>query len=321
MPVLPANLLQIVAPLALILWLVLWPPNSVAGWLARLVGVGAAVWAIARIAQWAVTGWWMPLVLGALFVVAALVSLCRGALKGRPVWPRGFAGRAGLGVSLVLVVAGGWVAAQLMNARQVPEGLEAAGISNLFGSGRYLVAHGGHAPLFNAHMRTLDEGVPRYRDWRGQSYAVDVFGIGPGGRRADGLRPEDPARYAIFGAALRAPCTGEVLAVENDRPDLPVPEMDSDNKLGNHVMLACDGAVIVMAHLRQGSLRVAPGDRIESGAALAEVGNSGQTMEPHLHIHAQRPAAPGSAPISGASLPLLIGGAVRIRGDMIKGGA
>ena len=69
------------------------------------------------------------------------------------------------------------------------------------------------------------------------------------------------------------------------------------------------------------SLRVAPGDRIESGAALAEVGNSGQTMEPHLHIHAQRPAAPGAAPISGAPLPLLIGGAVRIRGDMIKGGA
>ena len=61
MPVLPAILLQIVAPLALILWLVLWPPNSVAGWLARLAGIGAAVWAIARIAQWAVTGWWMPL--------------------------------------------------------------------------------------------------------------------------------------------------------------------------------------------------------------------------------------------------------------------
>ena len=319
MPLELALALQITVPLALILWLAIRPPLSLAGRLARLAGVGAAVYAIARVSQWAVVGWWVPLVLATLLTAAAVPSLCRRRLRAGPVWPQGRGARAGFGLSLILVAAGGWVALQAVSARQVPEGLEVVDIANPLGPGRYLVAQGGHVPLFNAHMRTLDPDVARYRDWRGQSYAVDFFGLGPGGRRADALQPADPARYNIFGADLRAPCTGEVLAAENGLPDLRVPQMDSDNKLGNHVLLSCDGAVIVMAHLRQGSLRVEAGEAVKTGQPLAQVGNSGQTMEPHLHIHAQRPASPGEAPISGAPLALRIDGAVPLRGDLLKG--
>lgn len=321
MTLLLVTVLQIAVPLALILWLAVWPPGSVAGRLARLAGVGAAVYAIARVASWAVPGWWLPLALAALFVAAAVRSLWPGRLRALPIWPGGAWARAGVILSLGLVALGGWVGLQAANARQTPEGLAAVDIANPFGPGRYLVAQGGHRPLFNAHMRTLEPAVPRYRDWRGQSFAVDFHGLGPGGRRADALRPADPARYAIFGAGLRAPCDGAVLAAEDGLPDLPVPQMDSENKLGNHVLLGCEGAVIVMAHLRQDSLHVAPGDRIQTGQPLAQVGNSGQTMEPHLHIHAQRPAPEGAAPISGAPLPLRIEGAVPIRGDMLEGGA
>lgn len=40
---------------------------------------------------------------------------------------------------------------------------------------------------------------------------------------------------------------------------------------------------------------IAPGDRVETGDPLGAVGNSGASTEPHLHVHARRPAAEGGA--------------------------
>jgi len=39
-----------------------------------------------------------------------------------------------------------------------------------------------------------------------------------------------------------------------------------------------------MAHLMQGSLRVRKGDRVREGQQIGQVGNSGNTSQPHLHI-------------------------------------
>ena len=44
--------------------------------------------------------------------------------------------------------------------------------------------------------------------------------------------------------------------------------------------------------------------------------NSGNTGEPHLHVHAQRPG-PVGAPLGGDPLPLLFGGRFPVRGDRI----
>jgi murein DD-endopeptidase MepM/ murein hydrolase activator NlpD len=38
------------------------------------------------------------------------------------------------------------------------------------------------------------------------------------------------------------------------------------------------------AHLRRRSLRVAVGDRVRASQQLGEVGNSGNSSEPHLHF-------------------------------------
>ncbi|MGP9539878.1 M23 family metallopeptidase [Brachybacterium sp. AOP43-C2-M15] len=46
-----------------------------------------------------------------------------------------------------------------------------------------------------------------------------------------------------------------------------------------------DGTVVaVLAHLRRGSLQVAPGDRVTAGQQLAECGNSGNSSDPHVHF-------------------------------------
>ena len=47
------------------------------------------------------------------------------------------------------------------------------------------------------------------------------------------------------------------------------------------------GHFVVLAHLRQGTLRVGEGDRVRKGDLLARVGNSGNTTMPHLHLQVQ----------------------------------
>ena len=54
-----------------------------------------------------------------------------------------------------------------------------------------------------------------------------------------------------------------------------------------------------------------------SGDLIAEVGNSGNSGEPHLHIHAQRPGPP-AAPLGGEPLPITLGGRSPVRGDRIE---
>lgn len=311
-------LTQIALPLTLLAWLGLWPAGSFIGLLLQAVGTGAFLFALARVAQWAVPVWWLPRVYGALWLVLAVAACWRQEISGLPWLPDAVGGWGAIALSVLLLGLGGWTGARAMLGQRPPP-VEVVDIANPFGPGRYLVGHGGSDPLVNGHMRTLDANVERFLPWRGQSFAVDFFGLGPWGLRASGWRPADPAAYAIFGAELRAPCAGTVVAVENDRPDFEVPEQDTVNRLGNHVILRCGEAEIVLAHMRQGSIPLVPGGRVMVGDRLGEVGNSGASTEPHLHIHAQRPASEGAPPISGEPLGLRIDGRFLVRGDRLPG--
>jgi murein DD-endopeptidase MepM/ murein hydrolase activator NlpD len=78
------------------------------------------------------------------------------------------------------------------------------------------------------------------------------------------------------------------------------------------VILECDGVWVLLAHLRRGSVRVVAGQELQTGERLGEAGNSGNTGEPHLHIHAQTPGT-ADAPLAGTPLPIRIGGRYRYR--------
>ena len=62
---------------------------------------------------------------------------------------------------------------------------------------------------------------------------------------------------------------------------------------GNHVVLDLgSGEYALLAHLRRGSVRVRPGQRVRRGETLGRCGNSGNSSEPHLHFHVQdRPSS------------------------------
>ncbi len=91
----------------------------------------------------------------------------------------------------------------------------------------------------------------------------------------------------------------------------------------NHVLLRCanrdsgGGADALIGHLRSGSVQVRPGTTVAVGDWLGSVGNSGNTGEPHLHVHAQAPG-PAGTPLGGDPLPILFNGRHPVRGVRIE---
>jgi len=115
------------------------------------------------------------------------------------------------------------------------------------------------------------------------------------GRVNDALQPSraagspDNADYFAFGEPVRAPEAGTVLAAADGTPDNPALEgetQDPERRSGaNFVLLGLeDGFSLSFLHLRKGSVPVRPGERLAAGALLGQVGNSGDSRAPHLHL-------------------------------------
>jgi hypothetical protein len=169
--------------------------------------------------------WWLPLVYAALWL-AAIVS--RGwqhrfrFLSRQPVTISGWA------VLLAMFALGTLGAFQSWQGLQGhrPTEIRIVDIPLPMGPGIYQVANGGSRKIVNGHMMTLDPAVERFRAYRGQSYGIDLIKIDRFGFRASGLQPKDPTAYAIYGEPVYSPCEGTVVSSRNDRPDMPVPNMD-----------------------------------------------------------------------------------------------
>jgi hypothetical protein len=175
-----------------------------------------------------------------------------------------------------------------------------------FQAGNFLVAQGGSSPVVNHHARH-----------QGQRYALDLLALGRHGRRAQGLYPQELERYAIWDKLVVSPCDGVVVAAVSDAPDLSPPDGDAAAPRGNYVAIQTADVTIYLAHLRRDSLLVTVGNRVIAGQPLGLVGNSGNTTEPHLHIHAERgPYAGGSS--AGPGVPLLFGGRFLVRNDVVR---
>jgi len=57
---------------------------------------------------------------------------------------------------------------------------------------------------------------------------------------------------------------------------------------GNNVMIRVGDFFVLLCHLRQGSVKVRKGDTVRIGQQLGEVGNSGSSIQPHLHLQVMR---------------------------------
>jgi hypothetical protein len=314
----PLFLIQLLLPVLLVCWMVLAPQRSRFGFWAQFIASAAALCAVALLGIWMLPPWWAPYVFGAALAVATGAGLRR-----RRPFP-----------CLMPVTSTGWIVTVLfvavsigatygigvaLHSRTAPPE-RAVTLSFPLESGTYLVVNGGSDINTNAHLMTLDAAIPRFRQWRGQSYGVDVVKLDAFGLRAIGVTPADPKSYGIYSSRVLAPCAGLVLIAVDGLADMQVPEVDRDHLAGNHVMLRCGhadtNADVLVGHLRPGSVQVRAGLTVQVGDWLGSVGNSGNTGEPHLHVHAQRPGALG-APLGGDPLPIVFQGRFPVRGDRI----
>lgn len=308
-------LLQIVLPLGLIAWLAFAPAKSLVGYVVQAFATGLVLLALALVALWMLLPWWLPFAYALLCVLAIALQMLRHGIRFVSPWPATVSGWAALGVMCSLWALGAFLSWQGLLSRQLPE-IRIVDIPLPMGPGTYLVASGGSREIVNGHMMTLDPTVERFRAYRGQSYGIDLIKINSLGFRTRGLQPKDPAAYTIYGEPIFAPCDGVVVTSRNDRPDMPVPEMDLEVIEGNHVLLDCGDFEVLLAHFQPGSVRVKAGDRVNLGEQLGVVGNSGKTGEPHLHISAQLKSL-SAQPFSGEPLAITVDGRFVVRNDRI----
>lgn len=140
-----------------------------------------------------------------------------------------------------------------------------------------------HGPV-DAHKRFTSEG-----------FAYDFLQIGNSGRSFTntGARNSD---YPAFGKKVLAARDGVVVYLRDDIPDNTPGTPRTDVAPGNVVILDHGGnAYSYYAHLREKSVSVSVGDRIRAGDPIAEVGNSGDSLEPQLHFHVMNGTDPSKA--------------------------
>ena len=306
--------LQLALPLIFIAWIAVAPPRSLGGFVIQALSTSTGLLALGLTGIWLFPPWWTPYAFGGLLLLAMFIGLRR-----RPFASLLPSAADGWTVAALFVVLGGAAVNQAAHAwagRTPPSG-KVVGLAFPLTSGTYLIVNGGSEISVNAHLMTLDPAIPRFRAWRGQSYGVDFVEIDLFGVRAHGVQPSEPSAYFIYGAEVIAPCTGVVIAALDGLPDMQPPQADREHMAGNHVLLRCSDADVLLGHFRPGSLRMAVGAQVRVGERVAEVGNSGNTGEPHLHIHAQRPGPPG-APLSGDPLPIRFDGQFLVRGARVQ---
>jgi Peptidase family M23 len=98
--------------------------------------------------------------------------------------------------------------------------------------------------------------------------------------------PEHHASWHSFGQPVLAPADGAVVNVRDDLAEEPVGAPGEGE--GNAIVLDIGGGhYVVLEHLQQGSALVRAGQSVTRGQRIAAVGNTGESLSPHLHLQIQ----------------------------------
>lgn len=260
-----------------------------------------------RIGAWAMifTGYyWRDLVLAA-FAITVVKSYRQNRRRLLPGWRnlRNLCSLLVVGfVSVMQTIA---LYSSYRGSLQIPEAVE---LDFPLKGGNYYIVHGGNDILINHHYEV-----------NAQKYAMDIVKLNKWGLRSNALYASHLDNYNIFGTTVYGPCDGRILRVVNDHEDLLLSIMDEDHPAGNYLAIQIDDSnrIVILAHLMKDTILVKQGDLIKRGQPLAKVGNSGNTSEPHLHIHVVE-STTDDLLFEDPGVPMRFNGQFLIRNQVVK---
>lgn len=144
-------------------------------------------------------------------------------------------------------------------------------------------------------------------------YSIDFY-VERNGRsfKGDGQKISD---YYCFGLPVASPCYGQVINVVNHIYDNPPGAVNTYNNFGNYILIKHYlGYYVVLAHFQCNSITVSAGAMVHAGQLIGKCGNSGRSIQPHLHIQAQIDANLGCQ-----TLPFYFINTIQKSGDQSKG--
>ena len=218
-----------------------------------------------------ITAWYLSQIIPPVFGLVSLIAVIIYAIVKRKF-------NKLMAATLILAIVSLSPAISLVKPLPFPASLEKtkpAATVRLPANVSLIVAWGGDAQKTNYHVIAPD-----------QRWAYDLV-VAPAAHGSDKL--ED---YGCYGVPVVAPASGLIVKAHDGEPDA-VPGVVSNNftaPTGNHVVIKLDetGTYLVIAHLKPGSVAVKTGDTVAEGQVIGACGNSGNTSEPHIHIHHQR---------------------------------
>lgn len=265
------------------------------GWVIAFLMTAAVLILIILVGRWDIAGLGTRYIIGCVVLAASLLSLRKH--RRRPWLIAGWKGVLH-STSLISLVLLGVATIYVLTGTRPPPGAHPMNFP--LAGGRFVIGQGGYVGLLNYH-----------HGHRAQRYASDITAVNAAGFRASTILPRDLSDYVIFGAIVVSPCAGTVIQSVDGLPDLLPPYRDRRNARGNHVAIACAGIRVELAHLKKGSVTPRVGMQVRVGDRLGQVGNSGNTTEPHLHIH-------GVQPSTGLGIPITFNGVAPIRNTVFE---
>ena len=143
-------------------------------------------------------------------------------------------------------------------------------------NGAYAVMQGGDSEIGNA--------VHRYQT--PDSYAIDIVKLNEHKRRGNQLFSKDISDYAIYGDTIYSPCDGTIITYRDGVDENIPPTTNSKVRGGNHIVIKNGEVEILICHMQKNSIQPQKGDTVKTGDVIGLVGNTGFSIEPHLHIQA-----------------------------------
>jgi len=294
--------LQILLPAFLLVSLWRGRQSRRSEWLLNVLAVSATLLFLFLTARWDFTSYYLRFLHAILIVPAAYASYRRASRL--PTDCRNAKPSAMLTSTAILLVFS-CLNVIVLRGYATPEG--ALELAYPLRHATYYVGGGGNSRFINNHQ-----------SHEPQKFALDIVRLSIFGNRAAALAPDALEQFAIFGDTVYSPCSGTVIRAVDGLPDLRPPERDTENLAGNYVVLSCEGIEVILAHLKQGSVVVTTGMRVNEGDVLGEVGNSGNSSQPHLHLHAERGGEPGEI-LNGEGVPIKLGGRFLVRNSLFSG--